>query len=88
MEKVIVCRKHTNNNYICRAWEWKAAGVNSAPDESNKVAVTIRDVHLEALDQVVRIAKTLMDASGHAHLILRDEVCLLSHLLTCLIRFE
>ena len=38
--------------YVCRAWEWKAGGVNSAPEEANKVAVTIRDVHLEALDQV------------------------------------
>jgi len=59
--------------FTFRAWEWKAAGVNSAPDEANKVAVTIRDVHLDALDEVVRIAKTLMDASGHAHLILLDE---------------
>ena len=38
--------------YVCRAWEWKAGGANSAPEEANKVAVTIRDVHLEALDLV------------------------------------
>jgi hypothetical protein len=35
-------------------------------------SVTIRDVHMQALEEVGRIAKTLMDASGHAFLILQD----------------
>eukprot|EP01032_Pedospumella_encystans_P009092 gene9092-10735_t len=35
-------------------------------------AVTIRDVHMQALEEVARMAKTLMDASGHAYLILQD----------------
>lgn len=35
-------------------------------------SVTIRDVHMQALEEVQRMAKTLMDASGHAYLILQD----------------
>lgn len=35
-------------------------------------SVTIRDVHMQALEEVARMAKTLMDASGHAYLILQD----------------
>ena len=34
--------------------------------------VTIREVHMKALEECGRIAKTLMDATGHAHLIMRD----------------
>ena len=34
--------------------------------------MTIKDVHMQALEEVGRIAKTLMDASGHAYLIQED----------------
>eukprot|EP00981_Chlorochromonas_danica_P004234 scaffold857_cov152-Ochromonas_danica.AAC.17 len=54
------------------AWQWKHGGNNSVPEESSKVEITIRDVHSQALEEVSRIAKTLMDASGHAFLILQD----------------
>lgn len=55
---------------VTNAWDYRPGG--SQPEESNKVVITIRDVHLQALEEVSRMAKTLMDASGHAYLILQD----------------
>jgi hypothetical protein len=51
-------------------------GAKDTPEESLCAAVehsvSIRDVHMQALEEVARMAKTLMDASGHAYLILQD----------------
>lgn len=55
-----------------KAWDWKHGGAASQPDETHGVGVTIRDVHSQALEEVSRMAKTLMDASGHAFLIMQD----------------
>jgi hypothetical protein len=57
---------------VTGAWDWKPGGANSHQEENNKVVVTVRDVHLQALHEVSRMAKTLMDASGHAFLIMQD----------------
>ena len=63
---------------VTGAWDWKPTGGNAgnanntASEDSTKITVTIRDVHLEALEEVCRIAKTLMDASGHAYLMIQD----------------
>lgn len=57
---------------VTSAWDWKPGGVNAQAEEANRVTVTIRDVHLQALHEVSRMAKTLMDASGHAFLIIQD----------------
>lgn len=37
-----------------------------------KRETTVREVHLKALEQICRIAKTLMDATGHSYLISQD----------------
>ncbi|KAJ1422379.1 hypothetical protein B484DRAFT_114680 [Ochromonadaceae sp. CCMP2298] len=48
-------------------------GSTSTSYTSGEVKVLgVREVHLQALTEVARIAKTLMDASGHAYLILQD----------------
>lgn len=57
---------------VTGAWDWKPFGVNSQQEDANKIAISIRDVHLQALHEVSRMAKTLMDASGHAFLITQD----------------
>lgn len=41
-------------------------------EETVAFLLAIHEVHLQALEEVVHIAKTLMDASGHAFLIVRD----------------
>jgi hypothetical protein len=38
----------------------------------DKITATVREVHLKALEQICRIAKTLMDATGHSYLISQD----------------
>lgn len=67
-----ICAIGRRLTLVTGAWDWRHAslGIN---EEQEKVAVTIRDVHLEALEEVSRIAKTLMDASGHAYLIQQDK---------------
>lgn len=37
-------------------------------------AEQLRDVSLKALEVIAQITKTLMDASGHAHLMIQDPV--------------
>jgi hypothetical protein len=57
---------------VTGAWDWKPGGTSSQAEENNRIVISIRDVHLQALHEVCRIAKTLMDASGHAFLIQQD----------------
>ena len=48
------------------------AGSSSGTKGLIEDGVTIRDVHRQALEEVAHMAKTLMDASGHAYLIMQD----------------
>jgi hypothetical protein len=57
---------------VTGAWDWKPGGTSSQAEENNRIVISIRDVHLQALHEVCRMAKTLMDASGHAFLIQQD----------------
>lgn len=54
---------------ITNAWDWRpmSQGVEDA-----RMAITVREVHLQALEEVSRMAKVVMDASGHAFLIIQD----------------
>lgn len=67
-----ICAIGRRLTLVTGAWAWKhnSIGLN---EEKEKIAVTFRDVHLEALEEVARIAKTLMDASGHAYLMQQDK---------------
>lgn len=56
---------------VTNAWDWRPINQGSE-DPSVRVAVTVRDVHLQALEEVGRMAKVVMDASGHAFLIIQD----------------
>eukprot|EP00595_Chromulina_sp_UTEXLB2642_P001168 CAMPEP_0196764042 /NCGR_PEP_ID=MMETSP1095-20130614/5284_1 /TAXON_ID=96789 ORGANISM="Chromulina nebulosa, Strain UTEXLB2642" /NCGR_SAMPLE_ID=MMETSP1095 /ASSEMBLY_ACC=CAM_ASM_000446 /LENGTH=1536 /DNA_ID=CAMNT_0042118611 /DNA_START=710 /DNA_END=5320 /DNA_ORIENTATION=- len=64
------------------AWDWRP-GTGSVDDPSLRKGntimtgelvspVTARDVNMYALEEVSRIAKTLMDATGHAYLMIQD----------------
>eukprot|EP01038_Epipyxis_sp_PR26KG_P012843 gene12843-17217_t len=66
-----VCAIGRRLTMVTGAWNWRPEGAMNV-EESNKISVTIRDVHFQALEEVGRMAKTLMDASGHAHLIQQD----------------
>ncbi len=69
-----ICEMARKTSLVTSAWNWKHN--DSAVDETGinfkRGVISIRDVHIQALEEVGRIAKTLMDASGHAHLIIQD----------------
>ncbi len=69
-----ICEMARKTSLVTSAWNWKHN--ESAVDETGvnfkRGVISIRDVHIQALEEVGRIAKTLMDASGHAHLIIQD----------------
>lgn len=49
------------------------ASVITIEDKRSSNTCTLKDVHFQALEEVAHMAKTLMDASGHAYLIIQDE---------------
>jgi len=69
-----VCTIARRTSLQTGAWDWRPNTSDKEELNSNKPTVTIREVHVQALEEVGRIAKTLMDATGHAHLLLQDSV--------------
>ena len=68
-----VCSTARRVNVVTGAWDWRPRAESS--DDvygASGTAVSIRSVHLQALEEVGRISKTLMDATGHAYLIMQD----------------
>lgn len=68
-----VCATARKCSMVTGAWDWRPSA--TAPGlviDGTGANVTIREVHMKALEECGRIAKTLMDATGHAHLIMRD----------------
>ena len=58
---------------VTGAWDWRPTVISPGLTiDGTGANVTIREVHMKALEECGRIAKTLMDATGHAHLIMRD----------------
>lgn len=58
---------------VTGAWDWRPTAISPGQMiDGTGANVTIREVHMKALEECGRIAKTLMDATGHAHLIMRD----------------
>jgi hypothetical protein len=64
-----VCATARKCSMVTGAWDWRPAALNRL---EGSASITIREVHMKALEECGRIAKTLMDASGHAHLIMSD----------------
>jgi hypothetical protein len=61
---------------ITGAWDWKppeAQAPMTVLEALAKPSVAVRDINAFALEVVARIIKTIMDAAGHAHLLLVDE---------------
>ena len=68
-----VCTIARRTSLQTGAWDWRPTS-SDREENPNKPTVTVREVHVQALEEVGRIAKTLMDATGHAHLLLQDSV--------------
>lgn len=68
-----VCATARRVNVVTGAWDWRPR-TESADDVSHTSGgvISIRSVHMQALEEVGRIAKTLMDATGHAYLMMQD----------------
>lgn len=62
-----LCSIAKRNAASTGAWEWKNSDADGA-----ETSVTVRECNIQALDEVARIAKTMMDSSGHAYLIATD----------------
>ena len=67
-----VCTTARRVNIVTGAWDWRPRSDSSDDLNSPHNAVSIRSVHMQALEEVGRISKTLMDATGHAYLIMQD----------------
>lgn len=68
-----VCATARKCSMVTGAWDWRPTAISPGlMIDGTGANVTIREVHMKALEECGRIAKTLMDATGHAHLIMRD----------------
>jgi len=68
-----VCATARRVNVVTGAWDWRPRSESSDDVYGlSGTTVSIRSVHLQALEEVGRISKTLMDATGHAYLIMQD----------------
>lgn len=68
-----VCATARKVSLVTGAWDWKPR--SESGDESDlqkQKSVSVRTVQMQALEEVGRISKTLMDATGHAYLIMQD----------------
>ena len=58
------------------AWDWKRTATvqpsNALEYLSTESTISVRDVNIQGIEEVAKIAKTLMDATGHAFLSLND----------------
>lgn len=60
---VCAIARRTSNNI--KAWNWR-------PGTSSLMDTNVRELHMYALEEVARVARTLMDATGHAFLLNHD----------------
>ena len=68
-----MCATARKCSMVTGAWDWRPTAISSGlMIDGTGANVTIREVHMKALEECGRIAKTLMDATGHAHLIMSD----------------
>jgi hypothetical protein len=70
-----VCAVARRCSLITGAWDWKPNGAFTPAtvlEAMTKPSVNIRDVNAYSMEAASRIIKTIMDAAGHAHLLLVD----------------
>lgn len=59
-----VCAIARRTAMVTGAWDWRPTGQASPIETNGRPPVTIRDVNIYAIEEVARISKTLMDATG------------------------
>ena len=68
-----VCATARKVSLVTGAWDWKPRSESGDDsDLQQQKSVSVRTVQMQALEEVGRISKTLMDATGHAYLIMQD----------------
>lgn len=69
------------NIKLTGAWDWKQTLISQAAATISETLslrnqITVRDVNMQAIEEVARIAKTLMDATGTSyHMYSRSSSC-------------